>query len=100
MSALGLVLIVLATARVSRLVTTDVLTEGPRNWAVQRLADRGPVRDKMAYLLVCDWCSSMYVGAAVSGAWWVWGDTMWLMMVYAALSASHVTGFLASKTEG
>ncbi len=58
------------------------------------------VRPKLAYLIVCDWCASMYVGAAVAGAWWAWGDTMWLMMVYAGLSASYATGFLASKTEG
>lgn len=100
MTLLHLLLILLATARLTRLVTTDVLLDPPRHWAVRRLADRGPVRDKLAYLIVCDWCASMYVGAAVAGAWWAWGDTMWLMMVYAGLSASYATGFLASKTEG
>jgi hypothetical protein len=98
MNLLDLFLIVLATARLTRLVTTDVLTQGPRDRLVFWLADRGPVRDKLAYLIVCDWCASMYVGAAVAGAWWAWGDTMWLMMVYAALAASYATGFLASKT--
>lgn len=100
MSAVTLLLIALATARLTRLVTTDVLLEKPRHWALQRLADRGPVRDKLAYLIVCDWCASVYVGAAVAGAWWAWGDTLWLTMVYTALSASYATGFLASKTEG
>ena len=100
MSALELVLIVLATARVSRLITTDFLLDTPRGWLISRLADKGRIRDKLAYLLVCDWCASMYVAGAVAGAWRAWGDTMWLMMVYAVLSASYVTGFLASKTEG
>lgn len=100
MNALHLVLILLATARLTRLVTTDVLLSPPRDWALYRLADQGPVRDKIAYLIVCDWCASMYVAPAVAGAWWAWGDTLWLTMVYAALSASYATGFLASKTEG
>lgn len=112
MNALHLTLILLATARLTRLVTTDVLLDPPRNWITRQLLVykdsklRPPLtrtsgfRYQLAYLIVCDWCASMYVGAAVAGAWWAWGDTMWLMMVYAALSASYVTGFLASKTEG
>lgn len=100
MTPLHLFLIILATARLTRLVTTDVLLDGPRHWLLIRLADKGPVRDKLAYLIVCDWCASMYVAMAVVGAWWAWGDTMWLMMVCAALAASYATGFLASKTEG
>lgn len=106
MTLIHLLLIILATARLTRLVTTDVLLEGPRSrflrWRIKRTSvrGRGPVSEggKLAYLIVCDWCASMYVGAAVAGAWWAWGDTMWLMMVYAALAASYATGFLASKT--
>lgn len=100
MSAVMLVLVLLSVARVTRLVTSDVLFDVPRSWLIQRLADRGPVRDKLAYLIVCDWCASMYVGAAGAGAWWAWGETMPFMVVCLALSASYVTGFLASKTEG
>lgn len=100
MNAVMLALIVLATARLTRLVTTDVLTESPRMFLVARLVDRGPVRDKLAYLLVCDWCASVYIASAVSGAWWAWGETIWYTAVLAALSASYAAGFLASKTEG
>lgn len=113
MTLLHLALILLATARLTRLVTTDVLLDWPRHvvlkaligppnpvGAHEQLESASGIRGKLAYLIVCDWCSSMYVGAAVAGAWYVWGDTLWLMMVYAALSASYVTGFLASKTEG
>lgn len=108
MTLLHLLLILLATARLTRLVTTDVILEAPRarflRWRIRRTARGGrkPVTEggRLAYLIVCDWCASMYVGAAVAGAWWAWGDTMWLMMVCAGLSASYATGFLASKTEG
>lgn len=107
MTLLHLVLVVLATARLTRLVTTDVLTERFRQpvvkWLVERPTDRrwlSTLYGKLAYLIVCDWCASMYVATAVVGAWWAWGDTMWLTMVCAALAASYATGFLASKTEG
>lgn len=112
MNALHLALILLVTARLTRLVTTDVILSPPRDWVTRWLLVRKDVkleypstrtfgfRYQLSYLLHCSWCASMYVGGAVAGAWWAWGDTMWLMMVYAALSASYATGFLASKTEG
>lgn len=112
MNAVQLVLLVLTTARLTRLVTTDVLLKPIRERATRALLVYKDIkleipltrtsgfRYQLAYLIVCDWCASMYVGVAVAGAWWAWGDTMWLMMLCAALSASYVTGFLASKTEG
>ena len=83
----------LAVARLTRLVTSDRITEAPRNWALARLPD-GPL---LAYLVVCDWCVSVYTGAAVAaaGAWagaWSWG---WAPPV--ALAFSYVAGWLASK---
>jgi hypothetical protein len=83
----------LATARLTRLVTTDRITEAPRNWIIRRL----PRESLVSYLLVCDWCSSVYTGAAVAGAWWAWGDTMAFTAVTAALAFSYIAGFLASK---
>lgn len=108
MNVAMLALIVLATARLTRLVTTDVLLDAPRTaflrWRIDRTAKRsGKHPDeggKLAYLIVCDWCASVYIGAAVSGAWWAWGETIWYTAVLAALSASYAAGFLASKTEG
>lgn len=88
-----LVLAALATARITRLITTDRITEAPRNWTLRQLDANG----LLAYLLVCDWCASVYVGAAVAGAWWAWGDTMAFTATMAALAFSHVAGFLASR---
>lgn len=112
MTVVMLVLTVLATARLTRLVTTDVLFDPPRHWATRQLLVykdsklKPPLsrtfgfRYQLAYLIVCPWCVSMYTGTAVAGAWWAWGETIWFTAVTLALTASYVTGFLASKTEG
>lgn len=99
-----IILALLAVARITRLITTDVLFDAPRRRVLNWLTDRGratdrPVRGAIAYLIVCDWCASVYVGAAVAGAYAAWGETMPFMVVCMALSASYVTGFLASVTE-
>ena len=100
---LSLVLMTLAVARVTRLITTDVLFDAPRQWLAQKLINPGRAegfRGNLAYLIICNWCTSIYVGAAGAGAWYAWGETMPFMVISAALAASYVTGFLASMTEG
>lgn len=100
---LSLVLMTLAVARVTRLITVDVLFDEPRTWLVRRVLAPNPggvIRNKIGYLLTCQWCASVYVGAAGAGAWYVWGETMPFMAITAALAASYVTGFLASTQEG
>ena len=97
-----IILTLLATARATRLITTDVLFEGIRNKAVQRLVSPGRarvLRDKTAYLILCDWCASVYTGTAAACTYAMWHATMPFMVVVLALSASYVTGFLASVTE-
>lgn len=82
----------LTTARITRLVTQDKITERPRNALLLRLDENG----LMAYLVQCSWCASFYVGAGVAaggawaGAWtWWWSGAL-------ALSFSYVAGILAS----
>lgn len=96
MNTLALVLTLLATARVTRLVTEDTLLDPPRTWALGKLLARNP-EHKVAYLLTCPWCVSVYVGAAAAAAWWAWGDTRIFTAAVAALAASYVAGFLAGK---
>lgn len=94
------VLTVLAIARVTRLITRDALFDTPRTWLAQRLITPGRarvLRDHLAYLILCPWCMSIYVGAAAAYAYAQWHGTMPYMTVVLALAASHVTGFLASK---
>ena len=91
-------LTVLAVARVTRLITRDVITDPVRTPVVRRLVARN-ADSKIAYLIMCDWCASMYIGAAAAGAWYAWGETMPYMAVTLALSSSYITGFLASITQ-
>lgn len=95
MDALTLIAAALATARITRLITTDTITESFRVRIISRLNIEG----KIAYLLVCDWCASVYVGVAVAGSWWAWGDTKAWLAAVLALSFSYAAGFLNSKAD-
>ncbi len=92
------ILTVLAVARVTRLITTDTVFDDLRNPVIRWLVRDGR-ESRLAYLIMCDWCSSVYVGAAAAGAYWTWGETMPYMATVLALAASYVTGFLAMVTE-
>lgn len=96
------ILTLLAVARVTRFITTDALFDGPRVRVLTMLMNQGrfrTLRDKVAYLIVCDWCSSVYVGAAAAGAYAAWHGTMAYEITVMALSASYITGLLTSVTE-
>lgn len=96
MDLITLALAALATARLTRLLTRDVIFDAPRN----RLIIALPARlEPVAYLFTCDWCMSVYVGAAVAGGWYAWGDERWFTAVTAALAFSHITGWLAAREE-
>lgn len=92
---LSLITTSLAVARVTRLVNRDVLLEKPRARVLTWLTQRD--RTMLAYLLVCPWCLSMYLGMAGAGAWWAWGEEKLYLTVTVALAFSYVTGTLASK---
>lgn len=96
MTTLMVVLLIGASARLTRLLTTDYLFEPLRFRVWKRLPPR------LAYLIRCDWCMSIYVGLAVFVAGWYAPDTPTLI-VSGALTASHVTGLSATvelATEG
>lgn len=92
-STLALLVAALVTARVTRLVTTDRITQAPRQWALRKLNSDSLI----AYLIVCDWCASVYVGAAVSAAGAVAGVWSWFWVLPLSLVFSYVAGFLASR---
>jgi hypothetical protein len=83
----------LATARVTRLITRDRILDAPRRAVLRALPDD----HLLAYLVVCDWCVSVYTGtlAAVGGAWAGWWPWTWAPAL--ALAFSYVTGWLASR---
>lgn len=90
---LMLVVMALATARVTRLITRDRILAAPRRAALRALPDDHLI----AYLIVCDWCVSVYTGtlAAAGGAWAGWWP--WTAAPAVALAFSYVTGFLTSR---
>jgi hypothetical protein len=93
MDAITLAVAALATARITKLVTTDRITAAPRRWILRRLDSDGLA----AYLIVCDWCVSVYTGGGVAaaGAWtglWAWA---WVLPL--ALAFSYASGWLAAR---
>lgn len=88
-----IVAMALATARATRLITRDRIFEAPRNAVLRTLPDG----HLLAYLVVCDWCVSVYTGAlaAVGGVWAGWWPWSWAPALL--LAFSYVTGYLASR---
>lgn len=80
-----------ATLRITRFLTADLLAEGLRGWAARTF---GP-DSKLAYLVSCAWCASIWVAAAVTSAAYQWGCRPWFIVVAAALSISWLTGIAA-----
>jgi len=95
-----LLLAMLATARLTRLVTTDRVFLAPRRWLLRRLIARYGENHLLPYLITCDWCVSVYTGAGAAAAWAWAGDTLWFQLPAAALAFSYAAGFLASKEGG
>lgn len=91
MDTITLAVAALVTHRITLLVTTDRITRAPRQAVLRRLDGDS----LLAYLVVCNWCVSIYTGLAVAaaGAWagaWTWP---WILPL--ALAFSTVTGLLA-----
>lgn len=93
MDTITLIVAALVTARLTRLVTLDRITEAPRTWILSKLDLAG----LLAYLITCTWCASFYVGLAVAGAGaWAGAWTVnWIVPL--GLAFSYVAGWLASQ---
>lgn len=111
----------LAVARVTRLINEDVLLDVPRekvvSWAWKRRYGEEPSFDavpvpfwqsvranhgaepKLAYLITCPWCASIYVGAVAAPLWYWLGSNPWLLVPAASLAFSYITGFFAQHGE-
>ena len=60
MTVLELVIYCLATYRLTRLITRDVITEPLREWVWER---KPPEKSKIGYLFTCDWCMSIWTAS-------------------------------------
>lgn len=87
----------LAVARLTRLVTTDVVFDRPRHALWSWLADhRHP---QLLYLSSCRWCASVWIAFPVIVAAYYLGRSPAMLIPAAALATSYVTGWLAEHEE-
>ncbi|MFI7336071.1 hypothetical protein [Micromonospora aurantiaca (nom. illeg.)] len=92
----GVVVVLLFVARVTRLIVGDVITRRPREAVGRRLPEGSP----LAYLLVCRWRLSMWIATPAAAGWWHlsdvprWSDYWWFDVPTVASALSHVTGLL------
>lgn len=92
---LELLVTVLAVARVTRFVVADNLTEPLRTWVVGRFGEES----KLAYLVNCFWCTSIWVGAPIAGVAFLFQHWVTYMLL-TWLAASQVTGLLGQLDRG
>lgn len=87
MTSLAFVIVALAAARLTRLVTEDTITEPLRVWASSR---------PFVYELVtCPWCIGFWISLATVGVWWTVGDrAVWLLAPFAV---SHIVGWANTR---
>lgn len=88
-----------ATARLTRLVTDDVITQPIREWVVIRWGGHS----KIATLITCPWCLGLWTAAAVI----TWeevaryhGWNQWFTLPAAVLAIAHGYGLAATWFDG
>lgn len=91
---MSLVVAALAVARITYFLTEDLLANGYRRWIVNRFGDQS----KMAYLVHCPWCTSVWVGALVMPPAVLWPN-QWVIMANSILASSMVSGLLIDRKE-
>jgi hypothetical protein len=92
MNPVALVVMALAVARLTGLITEDKITEGIR----ERLLDRLDEDSKLAYLITCPWCVSIYLAIPAAVLVWWHSDNPVAMIPAIVLAFSQIAGSLAS----
>lgn len=92
MTALEFIILGLATYRLTRFITTDVLFEPIR----ERVWKRFPVNTKLGYLFTCNWCMSFWVGSFVIFSAMIITE---LVIAYAVFAVSAIAGLLTAYEE-
>jgi hypothetical protein len=92
-----------ATARLTRLVNEDAITQPIRSWFFRRdpaAEDMEPEEiGRWAYFITCPWCVSIWVGALVAYLAVWWGDNRVIVTGLLALTCSVVTGLVAGLVD-
>jgi len=93
MTVLSFLLMSAAVARLSRLITTDLIFARLRGW----LAYRYP--RTLGSLVQCDWCTSIWLAAGAVPVVHYWGDLTPVLLVQVGLAVSLLVGWLATVEE-
>ena len=98
MVLVSLVLLTLAVARLTRLVTADQITLAWRRRIVKRWPEEG---HWIPYLVHCSWCTSMWISVPAGIAWAfpLLPLRLWWLALPAALAMSYVAGLLSQIEE-
>ena len=105
-SALIIIMYALAVARITRLITHDVITEPIRS-ALLRRFDPQKRRHRLAVYALgdmndntdgCPWCVSVWVSVASAPAAIYWQHNTITATILLALAASYATGIMAEHT--
>jgi hypothetical protein len=83
----------LAFARLILIVTSDVITERPRDAIVTALKERK--HNLLAYMLLCPWCVSIWLAIPAAPIIYAYGDSPWLFVPALWLALSAAAGALA-----
>jgi hypothetical protein len=83
----------LAFARIVVLLTSDTLTEVPRDRFVTALKERH--HNSLAYLFLCPWCLSVWLAIPAAPIIYAYGNSPWLFVPALGLALSAAAGALA-----
>ena len=86
-----ILLALVATARLTRLVTADYVTRPVRRFIDRRWGEES----WQSYLSTCDWCASIHTGGIVATAITLWPENRVVIAALVALAGSYVTGLAA-----
>ena len=89
MTPLLMILVALATYRLTRLLTADRLTQRLREWAIGR-------GEMIGYMATCDWCLSIWLAPIPATLAVLYPENRLLIIGLLALSSSALTGLIAS----
>jgi hypothetical protein len=90
-----LILWALASARITRLLIRDEITDFIRVWVFRRWSPQS----KAGYFATCPWCVGMWLALATAPyVVWINGWSWWLYPIV-AFAGSYTTGILAERVE-
>jgi hypothetical protein len=94
LNPIALIILALATFRVSRLLTVDVIFDGMRNKIWEK---RPPHTHKIGYLFTCVWCMSIWVASLITICYTIVPVATTIVCIPFALSA--VAGLVANRLD-